>query len=71
MSNAPPFDPLHPTKQEAADMMAGYMEGRGPPRPDASIAYAYGRAVRINDLNGTSEPWQHDLIRRKRQERAD
>lgn len=68
MSNQPDFDPLHPTPEEAEDMFHGYREGGGVGRPDASLAYAHGRACRVNDNAGTVEPWQMELLARKRRE---
>lgn len=68
-TNQPPFDPLHPTSEEADDMYHGYLEGSGSGRPDASLAYAHGRACRINDNAGIVEPWQIALAERRRRER--
>lgn len=69
-TNQPPFDPLHATPEEEDDMVAGYLEGSGSPRPDASLAYAHGRSCRINDNAGIVEPWQMALAERRRRERG-
>jgi hypothetical protein len=71
-SNAPPFDPLHPSPAEADDMVAGYQDGIAgrPPRDDGSIAYAHGRRNGINDRAGTADPEQRELARRMLRERV-
>ena len=65
-TNAPPFDPLHPSPDEDADMLAGYLDGAAgrPPRDDASLAYAHGRRNGVNDRAGTCDPEQRALARR-------
>lgn len=65
--NAPTFDPLNTTTEEHADLVAGYRDGFAgkPPRPDASLAYAYGRRNGVNDKAGTADPEQREVARRK------
>lgn len=67
-SNAPPFDPINPTPEEQADMVAGYLAA-GPDGPgfrpnDASMAYEHGWRMRRNDLAGLADDDQRILAKR-------
>ncbi len=68
-SNEPPFDPLHPTPEEEADMLAGYMAADTGKKPDdASVAFEHGWRMRRNDIAGVVEDDQRELARRRREE---
>jgi hypothetical protein len=65
-NNAPAFDPLECTDEEAEEMRHGYMDGfndLSPPRI-SSAAYDHGRRNGVNDRLGVCEPDQRELARR-------
>lgn len=67
-TNAPPFDPLNPTPEEAEDMLAGYLAA-GPNGPGfrpypVSYAYEHGWRCRRNDMAGVVDEDQRELARR-------
>ena len=76
-TNAPPFDPINPTKEEDDDMVAGYLAAwRGELRPDlASVAFEHGYRMARNDRAGVVDADQPELARRyleqQRQARQD
>lgn len=66
-SNAPPFDPLNPTRQEDDDMFDGYRAaGQGHPLPAlASLAFEHGYRNARNDMAGIADEEQRELARRR------
>lgn len=68
-TNAPPFDPLHPTPEQERDMMAGYLAAKnGTKPPDASMAYEHGWRMRRNDIAGVVDDDQKVLAHLLHQE---
>ena len=65
-TNAPPFDPIEPTPEEEAEMVAGYLAaGGGGAKPDlASAAYEHGWRMRRNDLARVVDDDQRELALR-------
>jgi hypothetical protein len=64
-TNQPPFDPLNPTPEEGADMVAGYMDAwsRKPPSRD-SLAYAWGRGSVGRDRGDEPDEQRREVERR-------
>lgn len=65
-SNAPTFDPLNPTREEADAMLAGYLAGakRFVAVPnDASPAFEHGWRMRRNDMAGVADSDQREWAR--------
>lgn len=70
-TNAPPFDPLNPTPEDADDMLAGYLaSGRDDAvKPDlASMAFEHGWRMGRNDRGKVVDEDQRELARRYREQ---
>lgn len=68
-TNAPPFDPLNPTPEEDADMVAGYMDGYARAAPTReSIAYAWGRGSAARDRGDEPDAQRREVERRSREQ---
>lgn len=65
LRNAPPFDPLNPTPEEEADMVAGYLDGwrRISPRRE-TLAYAWGRGSAGRDRGDEPDDERREVERR-------
>lgn len=63
MSNAPRFDPLKPTAQEAEAMLRGYRDGFGGTKKPSITDHAYDHGYRIgrNDRAGVVDDDQREL----------
>lgn len=64
-TNQPAFDPLNPTPEEEADMVAGYLDAwnRRPPIRD-SLAYAWGRGSAGRDRGDEPDAQRREVERR-------
>ncbi|BAU93456.1 hypothetical protein MPPM_4851 [Methylorubrum populi] len=67
-NNAPDFDPLNPTPQEAHDMLGGYLAASGSFERPAfpSVAFEHGWRMRRNDMAGVVDDDQRKNAARLR-----